>query len=648
MRKIYTFLLSHACLLLTVPALAQNAFKLSGSNYIIGQDPISENSFTVEFWAFIPSTSSGSLTGVSHQLIAEGDYTDQLDFYVGYDAFDQINIGGSTNSWGPTGISMPYDTWTHFAVTYDGTKAILFLNGVQQASSTNFAMIDDGTKLRIGTSADGTAALFAGLIQNVGIYTAARPGPQIQTDMFSPDLSDAIAYYSMATEDGTNVVNNAPTGNNQLAGIVPDDGTNDYVASPVTYNANALAFDGQNDQVSIPGNSAYDLSPTNGGTIELWAKPSTATSNFATLVGNRGGDGTHYSVHLSSTQVGVDLGNGSSVTGVSAITLPDTVQPTEWHHWAFVNTGAYTRVYINGNLLDSIPGSLGSGDATGVSNNLVFGSAASPTDGTETNFGGSLDEVRIWNTQRTTADIQNNMNNTSAALTSTTGLVADFGFDEGISDGNNSGLTTTLDNSSLGNFGTLQSFALSGTTSNFGGHALNTTPLPLILTRFTANRNNDESLLQWETAQEQNTRDFIVERSTDGKTYAPIGTVDAAGNSNTARHYSFTDRTPQPNQNYYRLKQSDIDGSFTYSNVCVVNFPVSGRLVWYTTGPGAAVVDLQQGNNELYSLSDASGQLLKLGQLSAGKTTISGLPAGLYFVRITTSTGPLVTKVLLP
>jgi hypothetical protein len=79
-------------------------------------------------------------------------------------------------------------------------------------------------------------------------------------------------------------------------------------------------------------------------------------------------------------------------------------------------------------------------------------------------------------------------------------------------------------------------FALSGTASNFNLHPLTAAPLPLTLIRFTAGRNDDASVLQWATASEQNTLDFIVERSPDGQHYTSIGTVGAAGNSSVVRN----------------------------------------------------------------------------------------------------------------
>ena len=639
MGKNYTFLLTFACLFLSSPLLAQQpeAFQFTGSNFIVGQDPIeASGEFTVEFWAFVPST---SMDANAHQLISEGQ--PGITFYVGYGPDGFIYVG---DAWGNTGVKMPFDTWTHFAVTYDDNSFItsLYLNGVLQTTTNSFGF-EDGNPLTIGISADLTTTTpFVGAIQNVAVNDLPRSAAQIKADMFNPDLSDThlTMFYSMnvANEASTTTVTNTSyTGNSEDGTINGDNGSNSYMASPVQFSSNALAFDGVNAAVTIPGNNAYDLSSTTGGTIELWVNPTTLSSDFATLLGNRGNNTVHYSIHLSSTQVGLDMGSG-----VNAINLPDTLTPTGvWHHMAFVNTGSLTNVYINGNLLGPIPGSFGSATLQ----QLTLGQALTP-GANETAFNGSLDEVRIWNTQRTAADIQGNMNNTLAGTE--TGLVAEFGFDEGVPGGNNAGLTTSLDNSPTGNEGTLSpSFALSGTTSNFILHTLSSVPLPLTLTRFTANRDDNQSVLQWETAQEQNTLDFVVEHSTDGKTYTPIGIVDAAGNSTSARDYGFTDRTPQPNANYYRLKQTDINGQFTYSPVCVVNFPVSGQLIWYATGAASVEVYYSQGNNEVYTLVDASGRLLKEGQLSGGKTQISGLPAGIYFVRIATNTGPLVTKIIL-
>ena len=175
--------------------------------------------------------------------------------------------------------------------------------------------------------------------------------------------------------------------------------------------------------------------------------------------------------------------------------------------------------------------------------------------------------------------------------------------------------------------------------------------MPVNFTSFTATRSGNEALLQWQTAQEQNSLDFSIERSTNGTNYTAIGDVPAAGNSNSPRDYSFTDAAPATGLNYYRLKETDLDHHFMYSAVNTVVFPTSGTqdLVWFNTGGNAAEVQLLNGSNEFYTLTDIDGRAIQKGQLSSGKLYLNRLAAGIYVVQVTTFTGhQMTTKVLIP
>ncbi|MBV4357756.1 T9SS type A sorting domain-containing protein [Pinibacter aurantiacus] len=96
--------------------------------------------------------------------------------------------------------------------------------------------------------------------------------------------------------------------------------------------------------------------------------------------------------------------------------------------------------------------------------------------------------------------------------------------------------------------------------------------LPLKLLSFNAKQSNSTGLLDWKVSEQQNTANFIVERSTDGTNYTAIGTIAAAGNYADAKTYSFTDKSPASGLNYYRLKMVDIDGKYTYSPVKTLRF----------------------------------------------------------------------------
>jgi hypothetical protein len=101
--------------------------------------------------------------------------------------------------------------------------------------------------------------------------------------------------------------------------------------------------------------------------------------------------------------------------------------------------------------------------------------------------------------------------------------------------------------------------------------ALSLTPLPVQLTEFKGTlQNNKTALLQWTTSAEYNSKHFELERSFDGINYTKITTIAAAGNSNSARQYGYTDRGPLTEKNYYRLKSVDMDDHSKLSSIVLL------------------------------------------------------------------------------
>jgi hypothetical protein len=97
-------------------------------------------------------------------------------------------------------------------------------------------------------------------------------------------------------------------------------------------------------------------------------------------------------------------------------------------------------------------------------------------------------------------------------------------------------------------------------------------PLPIELINFEAKADNDNVALSWTTATEINNDYFTIEKSNNGITFSNVMEVTGAGNSNTILHYDAIDAIPYSGYSYYRLKQTDFDGQFTYSNLVAVNF----------------------------------------------------------------------------
>lgn len=96
----------------------------------------------------------------------------------------------------------------------------------------------------------------------------------------------------------------------------------------------------------------------------------------------------------------------------------------------------------------------------------------------------------------------------------------------------------------------------------------NGTPLPIVLLNFSASLVNNDGLINWVTSSEENNDYFILERSWDAKNFEMINKQSGAGNSSTSISYNFTDVGVGLSGfkfAYYRLKQTDFNGTFTYS-----------------------------------------------------------------------------------
>ena len=96
--------------------------------------------------------------------------------------------------------------------------------------------------------------------------------------------------------------------------------------------------------------------------------------------------------------------------------------------------------------------------------------------------------------------------------------------------------------------------------------ALNLTPLPIELTSFKVECDEQTNKLSWTTASEINNDFFTIERSLDAKNFETVDYVNGAGNSNSLTIYSYHDKSAY-GQTYYRLKQTDFNGDFEYSEI---------------------------------------------------------------------------------
>jgi hypothetical protein len=170
--------------------------------------------------------------------------------------------------------------------------------------------------------------------------------------------------------------------------------------------------------------------------------------------------------------------------------------------------------------------------------------------------------------------------------------------------------------------------------------------LPIKLINFMAVREEEIVALKWQTITETNSDYFYVERSPDGNNFETIGSLKAGGNSTETLNYVHYDKNAPPGMNYYRLKQTDFNGNYTYSSIVSVNYSNgSASLNNIRPNPTNANVDF-----DFYSpvkgtlhieLVDNTGDRINVRDvfINERKTTIStdmeNLFSGIYLLHIT-------------
>jgi len=178
------------------------------------------------------------------------------------------------------------------------------------------------------------------------------------------------------------------------------------------------------------------------------------------------------------------------------------------------------------------------------------------------------------------------------------------------------------------------------------------TPLPLTYILFNASCVSGQVNINWETAQQSNTKVFDVERSGNGSQWQVIGSVPAAGNSSVENSYSFTDGNPLPGNNEYRIAEYDLNGQVNYTRVISTSCGMSGTFtVWPNPVISTILVTLSSVNGAKAEmrLYDARGGLVlvKETDLAAGSNQVSlnlaGLARGTYDLIVDWGAGGLAS-----
>lgn len=180
--------------------------------------------------------------------------------------------------------------------------------------------------------------------------------------------------------------------------------------------------------------------------------------------------------------------------------------------------------------------------------------------------------------------------------------------------------------------------------------------LPIELLDFGAKQNLEIVSLFWNTTNEINNDFFTVEKSKDGVDFNYLGFVDGAGNSNSIQNYSFNDNRPFEGVTFYRLKQTDFDGRYSYSNIVSVNTKYNNEIqaVWYNKENNELNIEFNTVNSTDFfvCIYDMCGkQLIVKSDNVEGKQNsiinLQFLPTGIYTISITSEKYKLNKKVVI-
>lgn len=187
------------------------------------------------------------------------------------------------------------------------------------------------------------------------------------------------------------------------------------------------------------------------------------------------------------------------------------------------------------------------------------------------------------------------------------------------------------------------------TLGSFSGN----NPLPISLISFNAVVCESSVCLSWQTASETNNDFFTVEKSRDGLIWEGLVNINGAGNSNTTLYYSTIDGSPFSGFSYYRLKQTDFDGEFEYSQIesFYLNATHNQRLNIYPN-PSRELIAIKglRSDDRFLKIYNSMGQLVRsIAPISHSSESdlqldISLIAPGIYHIKTNSNQGSFIKQ----
>lgn len=370
--------------------------------------------------------------------------------------------------------------------------------------------------------------------------------------------------------------------------------------------AGGILFDENDDGISL-----NDFDYTQSFTISFWFKVNEVNGTSFQYMYSHGNFGTFNSCNTyfgesllayvpDQQMLKTIFQDSNDATNTSGLDAGTTFVDGIWHYYALVvgNLGGAT-VYVDGVQIANI--SFLGGNTYNPATSIYWGCRS---DLNSTRYlGGMLDECRILNVPR-----------------SADWLATEF----------------TNQNNAASNF------TLGAATSA----SIICEILPIELIRFNAINDGDKNTIEWATALETNNDYFEVEHSENSINFNSFAKVKGAGNSSHTNFYSCIDTDLTHNITYYRLKQVDLDGRYSYSSIITASNKMTNSQIKVFPNPFNEIITVEfnkinQECNSKIKIFNELGQIIRSFNVIGKKMEfidLSDLSAGVYLLDITNYT----------
>jgi len=377
-----------------------NGDYLSVANNSVFQ--LGSGNWTIECWIYI--TSAVNYNGIVSKRVA-GTY----DAYcIGTDASNNlwITITNTAGTWTLGGVTLATgvttNTWHHIAVVRNSNTITGYLNGIAGSTPQTFtgSVYDSGQSLYIGSAnANGSGQFFNGNISNfriikgTALYTSNFTSPSSPLTAIS-GTSILTCASNTITDGSSNAFAITVAGNSAVSGNSPFRGT-------TSYSANALAFDGTDDYVTVPDSASTNT--FSAITLEMVVKY-TSTSNQIFAQKWNYGINAGYGIEIFSSSIyGYAVASPGTYATVSVASYP----ANRIYHIALTMSGSTQTLYINGT---SVASNSGGGFPSFGGYDFRIGGRSNGGGGNDSKFTGTMYYTKIYNQALTLSQIQQNYN----------------------------------------------------------------------------------------------------------------------------------------------------------------------------------------------------------------------------------------------